>query len=118
MLRKSAQSRRCHPGRHPMQAGQKPAAQAFSRLMIALSGVILCVGLALPQPSASQPYTDPSSALQDYVAAPDAAYEYALAQSSAFEGYTAHLLRMTSQEWREPAEAPPAARAHRPAPLA
>jgi PhoPQ-activated pathogenicity-related protein len=95
-----------------MQAGQRPAAQAFSRLTIALSGVILCMGLALPQPVASQPYTDPSSALQDYVATPDPAYEYALAQSSAFEGYTAHLLRMTSQEWREPAEARPVAWRH------
>jgi PhoPQ-activated pathogenicity-related protein len=44
------------------------------------------------------------TALDRYVAAPDAHYQYALAHTIVGDGYTGHLLRMTSQQWRSAAE--------------
>jgi PhoPQ-activated pathogenicity-related protein len=91
-----------------MNAGREPASQASTRLAAALLGMVLCIGLALaPEPAGSQPYSAPATALQDYIAAEDGVYEYTLVQSSASEGYSAHLLRMTSQQWRDEGEARP-----------
>jgi PhoPQ-activated pathogenicity-related protein len=94
-------------GEESMQTGRKSASRALIRLATALLGMIVGTGLALPDRASSQPYTDPATALQDYVEAEDDAYDYALVESRASEGYSAHLLRMTSQEWREPGEARP-----------
>jgi len=69
----------------------------------------LCLGwlaACLPWPAAAQvtPYTDPRSALRDYVQAPDPAYSYALVNSVPQDDLTVHLLTLTSQQWRSAAE--------------
>lgn len=44
------------------------------------------------------------TALDQYVAAPDTSYTYSLANTFTGPGYTAYILDMTSQTWREPNE--------------
>lgn len=44
------------------------------------------------------------TALQRYVRAPDAAYAYRPVSTLEGDGYRAHVLEMTSQSWRSPAE--------------
>jgi PhoPQ-activated pathogenicity-related protein len=69
----------------------------------------LAIAIALPPAGAgAAPLDNPATALRDYVAAPDPAYEYRLVDSSsAGDGYTTHLLQLTSQRWRAPGEAMP-----------
>ncbi len=42
--------------------------------------------------------------LDDYIAAPDPNYHYRLVNTIEAKGYTAYVLEMTSQSWRQPAE--------------
>lgn len=66
----------------------------------------LCLGwlaACLPLTAAAQ-YTDPRTALRDYVQAPDPAYSYALVNSVPQGDLTLHLLMMTSQQWRSASE--------------
>jgi PhoPQ-activated pathogenicity-related protein len=44
------------------------------------------------------------TALDRYVAAPDPSYRYELIETIPAEGYTAHVLEMTSQRWRDETE--------------
>ena len=79
-----------------------------ARRRAAVLGAAFAISLALPAASAgSAPFDDPATALRDYVAAEDPAYGYRLVDSSSEDGYTTHLLRMTSQRWRAPGEALP-----------
>ncbi|HET7863985.1 MAG TPA: PhoPQ-activated protein PqaA family protein [Burkholderiaceae bacterium] len=50
--------------------------------------------------SATAQYTNPRTALHDYVQAPDPAYSYALVTSVPQGDLTVHLLTLTSQQWR------------------
>jgi len=45
-----------------------------------------------------------STALDDYVATPDPNYTYSLANTISGTGYTAYVLEMTSQQWRDASE--------------
>jgi PhoPQ-activated pathogenicity-related protein len=47
---------------------------------------------------------DRQTALDVYVHAPDSHYQYQLVEKKHLSDYTAYLIRMTSQEWRSPAE--------------
>jgi PhoPQ-activated pathogenicity-related protein len=73
---------------------------------VAVFGTALAISLALPGAGAA-PFDDPATAFRDYVAAEDPAFAYRVDSSSAEDGYTVHLLRMTSQRWRAPGEALP-----------
>jgi len=77
--------------------------------LAAVLGTTLATLLTLPAAGAgAAPFDDPATALRDYVAAEDSAYGYRrVDSSSSAEGYTIHLLRMTSQRWRTPSEALP-----------
>jgi PhoPQ-activated pathogenicity-related protein len=71
-------------------------------------GTAIAILVALTAAGAgAAPFEDPATALRDYVAAEDPAYGYRLVDSSSGDGYTTHLLRMTSQRWRAPGEAMP-----------
>ncbi len=79
-----------------------------TRRLVAVFGAALAISLTLPAAGAgSAPFDDPATALRDYVAAEDPAYGYRVDSSSSEDGYTVHLLRMTSQRWRAPGEALP-----------
>jgi len=47
---------------------------------------------------------DHQTALDTYVHTPDSHYQYRLVKREPHEGYTTYLIRMTSQQWRSPAE--------------
>ena len=53
------------------------------------------------------PSSDMSAALYDYVSSEDLAYAYVPNFSAPSPGFTQHVLRMTSQEWRTEAEVTP-----------
>ena len=44
------------------------------------------------------------TALEEYIVQPDPSYTYELVNRFDYEGYTTHILRMTSQEWLTQAE--------------
>jgi PhoPQ-activated pathogenicity-related protein len=48
--------------------------------------------------------TTMSSALANYVNAPDTSYHYSVANTISYPGFTYYVLDMTSQTWRSPAE--------------
>jgi PhoPQ-activated pathogenicity-related protein len=52
----------------------------------------------------ASPATGEMTALDRYVAAPDPSYSYELIDTIRGEGYTTHVLEMTSQRWRDQAE--------------
>jgi PhoPQ-activated pathogenicity-related protein len=54
--------------------------------------------------SAAATAADRQTALDVYVHAPDSHYQYKLVEKKHLAGYTADLIRMTSQQWRTPAE--------------
>jgi hypothetical protein len=47
---------------------------------------------------------DKQTALDRYVATPDSAYRYQLLSTVKGDGFTMHVLEMTSQTWRSSAE--------------
>ena len=49
--------------------------------------------------SPADPPADSATALETYVATPDPAYSYEAVSTLEGEGFTQHVLRMTSQEW-------------------
>lgn len=67
---------------------------------VKVSICLFCLLLAAGGAPAAQRQT----ALDVYVHAPDSHYQYQLIESTPHSGYTAYLIRMTSQEWRTPAE--------------
>ena len=95
----------CSPGR---ERSEFWAITMGTRRLVAVFGAALAISLTLPAAGAgSAPFDDPATALRDYVAAEDPAYGYRVDSSSSGDGYTVHLLRMTSQRWRAPGEALP-----------
>ncbi|MCC2670537.1 MAG: PhoPQ-activated pathogenicity-related protein PqaA type, partial [Armatimonadetes bacterium] len=64
---------------------------------------VLALGSASPTLAGPRPGS-PRTALDRYVAKPDPAYTYKLIKSIPGEGYTVHVLSMTSQEWRSASE--------------
>ena len=71
---------------------------AFWILLLSLSGLSGC---KLTQADA---LPEPLTALEQYVAQPDPNYSYEWVNTTRHEGYTTHILRMTSQKWMTPAE--------------
>jgi len=61
---------------------------------------VMVLGLLVP--AAVQ--ADPSTALDDYIAAPDSSFTWSDVNTINGPGYTADVLNMTSQTWRTPAE--------------
>lgn len=68
-----------------------PVASPLSSLLLVLTSAL-----------ASAPAA--STALDDYVEAPDSAYGYEVYHTDSTLLYTSHFLRMTSQQWRDPSE--------------
>ncbi|HZB93509.1 MAG TPA: PhoPQ-activated pathogenicity-related family protein [Stellaceae bacterium] len=65
---------------------------------------LLLVALAMPVLPLSAALARDETALDRYVAAPDPDYDDALVSTLPGPGYTAHVLELTSQRWRTPAE--------------
>jgi PhoPQ-activated pathogenicity-related protein len=63
-----------------------------------------CIAAALLALRALPAVAGENTALDRYVAAPDPSYRYELLTTLGGDGYTASVLRMTSQQWRSPAE--------------
>lgn len=63
--------------------------------------VLICLLCLLPVAALA---ADRQSVLDAYVQAPDSHYQYQLVDKQIHTGYTAYLIRMTSQAWRSPAE--------------
>lgn len=68
-----------------------------------LNRVLLCVSVALFT-CLSLSAESPQTALDMYVHKADSHYHYELVEKTPHLGYTAYLLRMTSQEWRSASE--------------
>jgi PhoPQ-activated pathogenicity-related protein len=77
-----------------------PPRRAWRTLLVALAGWV-CVLLALP---AAAQLTQASTALRDYLAAPDASYGYTPVAAVAQGDLTLYVLSMNSQTWRSAAE--------------
>ena len=88
------------PLAHP--ALRKPQRQilysSLGLLWLSLTGLSGC------QISQADPLPDPLTALEDYIAQPDPSYAYEWVNTVDHEGYTTHVLKMTSQQWLTPAE--------------
>ena len=54
--------------------------------------------------SGAAPDSNRPTALDTYVHAPDSHYQYRIVDRAPASGYTSYLVRMTSQQWRSPAE--------------
>ncbi len=66
-----------------------------------------CIAAALLALRALPVLAAGNTALDRYVAAPDPSYRYALLTMLGGDGYAVSVLRMTSQQWRSPAEVDP-----------
>jgi PhoPQ-activated pathogenicity-related protein len=73
--------------------------------------VLICLGCLLPA-GGRVVAAERQTALDVYVHAPDSHYQYKLIEKKAHAGCTEYLIRMTSQEWRSPAEVSPSVWQH------
>ncbi|HEX6144364.1 MAG TPA: PhoPQ-activated protein PqaA family protein, partial [Geminicoccaceae bacterium] len=71
-----------------------------------VGGIAATLGAA--GPAGAQAFDDPATALADYVALPDENYRYrVIASDWSGDGYSSHILRVVSQQWRPEGEAIP-----------
>ena len=81
------------PTRAPPNAAMRNSAKNF------LNSGVLALSMLWAIPAIGE-----QTALDRYVAAPDPSYRYELIETIPSDGYTAHVLEMTSQRWRDETE--------------